>query len=369
MLAQLGRWLLGTGLVSWRYLWMITPLHRHECRGDDNADLPPAIPRELLDDDVLLGGCGVGPLFHRRFTVHIEDARCSAERLMSMVAEGFHRFVPREVVGIARDRDDSLDVGQEFVVQMPGPWNGPVRVIDRQPCLLRLATLQGHLEAGQIQFSARDGEGSLTFQIEAWSRCASPLVQLLYTHMRLAKEVQLNMWVRFCLSAAKLAGGRPRDGVHVSTRRVPELALPLQRTVDGKLRIADGPPAPVQVYPFRFAEPYRLAAAPFGVTPTTAEVTLAPEWLEVRFGPWRLRTPRSNIASVRLIDHLFWPKTAGPARLSLADQGITFATNGDRAVCVTFHEPTPAIEPTGRVRHPGMTVTLADPSGFAAALP
>lgn len=368
MLAQLGRWLVGTGLVSWRYLWMTTPLHRQECRGEDEADLPPAIPRELLDDSVQLCGDGVGPLFHRRFTVDIVGARCTPEQLVSMVADRFHQFVPSEVVGIARDHEGSLRVGQDFVVEMPGPWNGPVRVVERRSDLLRLATLRDHLEAGQVQFRAEQGPDALTFQVEAWARSATPLVQLLYTHLRLAKEIQCNMWVRFCLSATEAAGGRTRDGVHVSTRWVPELALPLERTADGRVRVADGPLTPIQVYPFRFAESYRLAAIPFGVTPTTAEVILTEEQLEVRFGPWQLRTPRANVASVQPVSGFSWPKTAGPAHLSLADRGITFATNGDQGVCVTFHEPVPAIEPTGWVRHPGMTVTVADPEGLVAAL-
>ena len=42
-------------------------------------------------------------------------------------------------------------------------------------------------------------------------------MQLLYTSLRLAKEVQLNMWVRFCLAAARTAGGRHADGVDIRT--------------------------------------------------------------------------------------------------------------------------------------------------------
>ena len=61
-------------------------------------------------------------------------------------------------------------------------------------------------------------------------------------------------------------------------------------------------------------------------------------------------------------------KTAGPAHLSFADRGVTFATNGDRAACVRFHEPVRAIDPTGLIRHPGATLTVADPPALIAAL-
>lgn len=40
--------------------------------------------------------------------------------------------------------------GDEFVVRMPGPWDGPVRVVRRDESSFRLATLDGHLEAGEI---------------------------------------------------------------------------------------------------------------------------------------------------------------------------------------------------------------------------
>ncbi|HET7303918.1 MAG TPA: DUF1990 family protein [Segeticoccus sp.] len=367
MLSMVARWLLGTSLVTWRYLWMTTPLHREEVLGESLEDLPPAIPAELFDDRVQLAGSGVGPLFHRRFTVQVVGARRSAGELMALLIDDFSRFVPREVVAVKRRDGGRLREGQEFVVQMPGPWDGPVRVLEVGPRILRLATLEGHLEAGQIQFSGRDDE-VLTFEVEAWARSADQSVRLLYAHLRVAKEIQFNMWVRFCLSAAELAGGRPRDGVHVVTKEVPESALPVDEQVGGGPRLADGPPVPLQVFPFRFARSYAPAAALFGVTATSSDVRITPEELQIRFGPWRLRTPRSNIADVVESGGFSWPKTAGPAHVSLADRGITFATNGGPGVCISFHEPVPGIEPTGRIRHPGATVTVADPQGLRDAL-
>lgn len=116
-----------------------------------------------------------------------------------------------------------------------------------------------------------------------------------------------------------------------------------------------------QRFPFAFAASYRLPALLFGVTPATARVDVAAEELRVRFGPWSLLTPRSNIVSVELTGDFGYLKTAGPPHLSFTDRGITFATNGASAVCVRFREPVAGIEPTGRLRHPGATLTVADP--------
>ena len=122
------------------------------------------------------------------------------------------------------------------------------------------------------------------------------------------------------------------------------------------------------VYPFRFTRPYRLAALAFGITPGSARVTVEDDRFEVRFGPWRLESPLANITSVQLTGPFSFIKTAGPPHLSLVDRGITSASNGDRGVCVAFREPVAAIEPTGRLRHPGVTVTVADAAGLADLL-
>ena len=119
---------------------------------------------------------------------------------------------------------------------------------------------------------------------------------------------------------------------------------------------------------FAFDRSYRLPALLFGVVPATTWVEVADGQLRVRFGPWSLRTPLANVASATVTGGFAWLRTAGPAHLSLTDRGVTFATNGDRAVCVTFHTPVKGIDPTGLIRHPGATVTVADPSALLAAL-
>ena len=61
-------------------------------------------------------------------------------------------------------------------------------------------------------------------------------------------------------------------------------------------------------------------------------------------------------------------KTAGPARLAITDRGLTFATNGDRGVLVSFHRGVRGLDPLGLIRHPELTVTVADVDKLASAL-
>lgn len=217
------RWTFGMMLVSWRYLWQITPLHRTVQVGDA-SDLPPPLPEQCVDDRNQPLERGAGPLFHRVFSVRIEETTMMARELISALAADLNEAMPSEVTSVERQSEPAADlaVGDEMVVRIPGPWDGPVRVVERTDTSFRLATLRNHLEAGQIEFRARPRDGSLQFEIEAWARPSSPMVNLLYTRLRLAKEIQLNMWVRFCEAAADVARGRVRGGVTIHTRMVEE---------------------------------------------------------------------------------------------------------------------------------------------------
>lgn len=124
----------------------------------------------------------------------------------------------------------------------------------------------------------------------------------------------------------------------------------------------------VRPFDFAFTASYAAAARPFGITAATASVEVGPRWLYVRYGPWRLLTPRANVVAAHVTGDFSFVKTAGPPHLSLRDRGVTMASNGDRALCLEFAEPVTAIDTTGVLRHPGATLTVADPEGLAAAL-
>jgi hypothetical protein len=121
-------------------------------------------------------------------------------------------------------------------------------------------------------------------------------------------------------------------------------------------------------FPFAFDAVHRAVALPFGVTPGRAWVDVGDERLEARLGFWLVTTPLTNVEGVERSGPYAILKTVGPAHLSLADRGVTFATNRRQGLCLRFREPVVCIDPTGHLRHPGLTVTVADVDGLAAAL-
>lgn len=214
-------WPIGIAVVSWRYMWRTTPLHRSEETGS-RADLPDPVPEETERHSGLQGlEAGAGPLLHRSYAVRIVHSTMSPAALIDVVAAKLNQISPEMAVfRKTHGAEGALRQGDEFLVRMPGPWDGPVRVVHRDTTSFRFATLDGHLEAGEIEFRAEPTDGALHFEIESWARAGDRLADLLYNKLRLAKEIQLNMWSHFCVRTAALAGGRPEGGVTIRTQWV-----------------------------------------------------------------------------------------------------------------------------------------------------
>lgn len=126
--------------------------------------------------------------------------------------------------------------------------------------------------------------------------------------------------------------------------------------------------SPARRFAIAFDPPFQVASLLVGVTPARAWVELRDGTLTARFGPWVLTTPLDNVVAAEVTGPYAWPKVIGTPHLSLTDNGLTFAGNARRGVCIRFHEPVPGIGPLGHIRHPGLTATVADPDGLVEAL-
>src|SRR5687768_3057980 len=166
-LSTAARWPVGVSLTSWRYLWRTVPLHRTEEEGNPEADYPPALPTGIELEVVQQPDDGFGPLFHRRYRTRIREAQLTAEELIERVAADPDCASPTEFASFVKLHGEPgrMRVGDEYLVRMAGPWDGPVRVIGRTSTSFSLVTLDGHLEAGQIRFSAEPRNGLVVFEI------------------------------------------------------------------------------------------------------------------------------------------------------------------------------------------------------------
>lgn len=122
-----------------------------------------------------------------------------------------------------------------------------------------------------------------------------------------------------------------------------------------------------ETFRFRF-DPLALPVlSALGVFPGNSSVTLTDDGRFVaKFGRWRVDTPLSNLDCVEVTGPYRRHRAIG-LRGSRVDHGITFGTTAAGGVCVTFLEPIPRLI-VGMQAHPGLTVTVVDPAGLAAAI-
>ncbi len=118
-------------------------------------------------------------------------------------------------------------------------------------------------------------------------------------------------------------------------------------------------------FPFRFDPGAALLLRLAGIRPSNSRVILTDGDIEVEFGRWRLATPISNIAGLEITEDYRFYRAIG-IRGSFVDGGVTFGTSTARGLCIKFVEPVPGV--IGRLRHPAMTVTVADIEGLATEL-
>jgi hypothetical protein len=208
-------------------MWRTTPIYRSEAEGSLASDRPPDLPSDVDRTELQVPEDGSGPLFHRRYRVRIRDSRLTPAELLDRVACDPDRVAPSEFATFRKVKGDerTMKPGDEFVVRMAAPWDGPVRVACRGDTEFRLMTLEGHLEAGQIEFRARSGGGHVVFEIESWARNKDRLTNFLYDRLRMSKEVQLHMWTSTLERIVKLSGGELDQGIEIHTRKVAPAGL------------------------------------------------------------------------------------------------------------------------------------------------
>jgi hypothetical protein len=216
----LGRWPVGMGLASWRYLWRTSPLRRTDQQATAQ-DLGPAAARRpgrpARAAHPRRRRAAVSPPLRRAHRGLVGGARAAGRHL----ARNPNRAAPVEVAFCRATRGRCRSATSTRCA-CPGPWDGPVRVVDRSPTSFRLATLRGHLQAGQIEFRAGRQGIALRLEVGSWARSGDRLSALLYDRVGLVKEVQLHAWTHCRERIGRLAGGRIRGGIRVDARRVGE---------------------------------------------------------------------------------------------------------------------------------------------------
>jgi len=187
---------------------------------------------ELLDGlsstaGLQLPSSGYGKLVHRQYSI---EFRCNetAREVIEAISQDPSRYCNEAMASFDKETgaSDRMAVGDEYLVRISGPWNGPVRVIDMNATSFTLATRDGHLEAGFIEFAAEitaesQSEHQCRLTIQSWATCGGPVAWVTYSVLRIARWAQAAMWTEFCENVAKQFGNGSQSDVKVSNSSFP----------------------------------------------------------------------------------------------------------------------------------------------------
>lgn len=192
----------------------------------DEEPIPIPDRAKLGATPLQLTGDGTGPLFHRRYRADIRQPTQGIRSLMTLIQHDPNDFCPVEMARFEKTKGQpgQMQVGDEYLVHILGPWNGPVRVIDVQPTSFSLVTMEGHLEAGEIRFRLWEQPEpgiDLRFEITSWARSRDMLVDLAYDKMKVVKQGQTSIWSYFCEAVVDASGGELIGDIEILTEKSP----------------------------------------------------------------------------------------------------------------------------------------------------
>lgn len=178
---------------------------------------PTPRPATVSDVGVQTALEGTGPVVMRAYSIHVIHPEISRARLIRHLIADPNAVNAWAVAGFVADDRPATDLapGDRLVVELAGPWNGPVLVERADADALVLATLDGHMEAGRIRFDttaagvATDGEqdDGFIFRVTSWARAGDRAFEFLHLRVPIGRELQTAMWVAMCRRAAAAAGG------------------------------------------------------------------------------------------------------------------------------------------------------------------
>ncbi|WP_189644953.1 DUF1990 family protein, partial [Enterococcus faecium] len=126
---------------------------------------------------------------------------------MALLQANINEFSPQLLARFEKrgGPDGKMEPGDCYQIFISGPWNGPVRVGEVKEDSFVLHTLEGHMEAGAINFRIEEDAGQYFFTIESVARSKDQLVDLLYDKIPVARLAQTTMWISVCKTFAAAA--------------------------------------------------------------------------------------------------------------------------------------------------------------------
>lgn len=201
-------WIAGAPLAIFRFLRRRTPVEELDSGAAPLSESSEAAQRG--------GDQGVGPEIHRLYSAFARNPALSAERVLSVIAMDPNVVAPWEVLRFDKTHGEAggLREGDELLVRMAGPWNGPVKVNRRWDQGFRLVSTRGHPQVGEVELRMRDEDGGIAMEIQTRERAAGFAFHVMQ-RVGLIRRMEAYAWCEMLENAAQLAGGRPPERITI----------------------------------------------------------------------------------------------------------------------------------------------------------
>lgn len=170
--------------------------------------LADSIPEQLPSQ-------GVGPLRRKRFWADIRSSRHTPTALVEEFRQHCAEVMPLEF-SAEPGTPHVVEEGVTLTLGLPVRGNVQVRVEEVAPRRVTFATVEGHVLAGMIQFTATgDRRKSVRFLVEIHARAATTLDLLAMS--TLGDSLQQSNWEEVVTRVVQLSGGTASQGVQSET--------------------------------------------------------------------------------------------------------------------------------------------------------
>ena len=163
-----------------------------------------------------------GPIYHRKYEIRLNNsAKVDPLIVMEKFQKNFNLLCPPAVVYFEKTKGHkiNLNLGDELLAHLAGPWNSPTRVVEVSETGFKLVTLQGSMEAGHICFYLKKKKGHYYFIVESLAKSKDLLIDAFYDKIPLLQKGQQFMWIYVCEKFAHECCPKQKAKVHVLTEK------------------------------------------------------------------------------------------------------------------------------------------------------
>lgn len=174
---------------------------------------------------------GIGDLYKKTFSIPIESSFEILQNHFLDFKVDMNKYSKNPIAKLPNDKGYSpLLKGQRLLIELLGPYNGPVQVTESSKLNLKLQTLENHPKTGHIEFSIEESNPNL-FKIDTYSRSKDYLFHFARSKTNLVSKVQDSVWIDLCIHFKSIIENRKsseisKEIVNKNSRRISHIDFP-----------------------------------------------------------------------------------------------------------------------------------------------